>query len=33
MEQVYAVVPDFGLRIYQRFSDGELPHGGGAAQG
>ena len=23
MEQIYAMIPDFGLRVYQRFSDKE----------
>lgn len=25
MEYIYAIIPDFGLRVYQRYSDGERP--------
>ena len=25
MEYVYSIIPDFGLRVYQRYSDGARP--------
>lgn len=33
MEQIYAVIPDFGLRVYQRFSDGGRTDGNCPSEG